>query len=466
MKKLLIILPIVVLLAGLGYVFPAKAIINTAGATFSDSNGTVYLITTENGQLVKRPYTSAGAFLSYGFNSWENVINQQFLDNPLLLPTGSFIPPRDGSIMCSDRGSDRGTCYLISEGKKLGFVSDTVFKNLGFNFAMAGDGDVSWMPDGAVLADGFDVHKPGTLINLNGTIYLVGTGSDKFGFPDMGTLKSWGYSLKDVVVGNSADRSYLQASLGVLVGRQPGQLAPYTIKSSPLNSATGNNSQCVSIQAPDSIPAGQQFTTQIVMQNTGTRPWTNSIPGQSYIYKLFTSPTDNLTWGADVIDISSGGDPGTQVVFNQTFTAPATLGVYDFQWQMKDNSLQWFGDTCNKKITVVSASNPTLSRVSPTSGAPGAGLITLYGNNFDTSGINYIKITQKNCVVQTGSQSCAPFWVTVNTYTAHATEMSFVMPSSLINPYATPGIYLITLTTTKGGSAVSNPLEFNLLPTQ
>jgi hypothetical protein len=383
-----------------------------------------------------------------------------------LLSTGSFIPPRDGSIICSDRGQDQGTCYLISNGKKLGFVSEAIFKKLGFSFSRALYGDISWLPSGDVLADGMAVHQTGTLINLDGTIYLVGPGSEKLGFPDMATLKSWGYSLNDVVLSNSADHSYLQTSMGTLVTRQPGELAPYTIAPTSLNSSTGNNSQCIAVQTPDTVSAGQQFAGSVTMQNTGTIPWTNNIPGQSYVYKLFVSPMENLIWGADVVDISSGGDPGTQVLFSQTFTAPATPGIYDFQWQMKDKNLQWFGDTCNKKITVVSANTPTLLQVSPTSGAPGAGLITLYGNNFDTSGLNYVTITQKKCSVSMSNQSCIPFWVTVNAYTAHATELTFVLPNSLINPNAAPGIYLITVTTQKGGSAVSNSLEFSLLPVQ
>src|SRR5579864_633724 len=105
--------------------FPAYtsfAAAHSAGVNVKSSDGTIYFITTD-GQ--RRPYTSAGAFLSYGLNSFGNVAVASAED--LSLPVGSFIPPQDGKIICSDRGGDKGTCYLISQSAKVGFPSAAIF---------------------------------------------------------------------------------------------------------------------------------------------------------------------------------------------------------------------------------------------------------------------------------------------------------------------------------------------------
>lgn len=180
------------------------------------NNGTIYMITTD-GQL--RPYTSAGAYLSYGFNSWNNV--EQANSDDLTLPVGNFIPPRDGKIVCSDRGTDKGTCYLITNGKKAGFTSEDVFNKLGFNFKYVLSGDVSFLPSTDNISNGNQTHLPGTLINDNGTVKLVGT-SGTVGVPSMDTLKSWGYSLVDVVNANSSDKTLPQND--ILNPRTSGQL--------------------------------------------------------------------------------------------------------------------------------------------------------------------------------------------------------------------------------------------------
>lgn len=179
------------------------------------SNGTIYMIS--GGEL--RPYTSAGAFLSYGFNNWNNVVQASSED--LALPIGSFIPPRDGKVVCSDRGVDRNTCYLITNGQKSGFVSEKVFTDLGYNFKYVLTGDVSFLPSAENISDSSKAHLPGTLVNDQGTVKLI-SDSGTVGVPDMATLNSWGYSLIDVVPANEADKSLTQVA--VLPTYTPGQL--------------------------------------------------------------------------------------------------------------------------------------------------------------------------------------------------------------------------------------------------
>src|SRR6185312_17234132 len=107
-KKIFAVGSAVAMSLALGAPLAALAAVHADGTNVSDASGTVYMIV--SGQ--RRPYTSAGAFLSYGFNSFASVAQASAED--LALPVGSFIPPQDGSIICSDRGSDKGTCYEIS----------------------------------------------------------------------------------------------------------------------------------------------------------------------------------------------------------------------------------------------------------------------------------------------------------------------------------------------------------------
>lgn len=199
------------------FVSAVLAAAHPAGTNVTN-NGTVYMIT-DDGQ--RRPYTSAGAFLSYGFNTWTSVAPASTED--MALPEGSFIPPRDGKIVCSDRGTDKGTCYLITNSKRAAFVSAQVFKSLGFDFGKALYGDVSFLQQDADITSAGEQHRPGVLINKNGTIYLVESGG-LMGIPSMAVLSTWGYTAQDAVNANTPDGQLSQSS--VVSARQGAQLSP------------------------------------------------------------------------------------------------------------------------------------------------------------------------------------------------------------------------------------------------
>jgi len=184
-------------------------------------NGTVYFIDNTN---TRRPYTSAGAFLSYGFNSWESVVPATSED--LALPEGEFIPPQDGRVICADRGAEKGTCYLISGGRKAGFKSESDFRELGFSFNRALSGDVSFLGELPNITGGSDAHLPGTLIKDGYTIYLS-TSDGLAGIGKYSTFLSWGYSADDAVPMNSADRARPLA--GSIPDRTVGLLKPVPV---------------------------------------------------------------------------------------------------------------------------------------------------------------------------------------------------------------------------------------------
>lgn len=240
-----IVLVIFFIITNLG--FKAQAgygVTHTLGDNVVDSNGSIWVITTSNNQMVRRAYTSAGAFLSYGFNNWGQVVPAGSDD--LVLPDGGFVPPRDGKIICSDRGSDKGTCYLITGSQKAGFTSESVFKSLGYSFARATSGDVSWMASTSLIDNSNQTHRPGTLVNDNGTIYLA-TQSGLLGIANMQTLNDWGYSLEDVVSANNFDRS-LPKNSSVMPLHSPGQLSPV------VNSGATNNPPITILPNPTPTP--------------------------------------------------------------------------------------------------------------------------------------------------------------------------------------------------------------------
>ena len=98
----------------------------------------------------RSPFTSAGAYRSYKFNTWGNAFPGTTGDKALPLttytPSGStetktyFIPPRNGSLI-----NDNGTVYLIIGGLRAGFTSEAVFKGLGYSFSNVYAGDTSFM---------------------------------------------------------------------------------------------------------------------------------------------------------------------------------------------------------------------------------------------------------------------------------------------------------------------------------
>lgn len=187
-----------------GSIVKSKVDAHEAGINIKTSDGTIYTITPDK---QRRPYTSAGAFLSYGFNNFASVVDAN--EGDLQLPVGLFVTPRDGSIVCSDRGTDKGTCYLITEGKKAGFTSATIFKALGFSFIDAINGDVSFMPTTDAISSSQQAHKIGTLINNAGTLQIVATQA-LIGIPSMQVLTSWGYNPARAVLANSFDKAYAQ----------------------------------------------------------------------------------------------------------------------------------------------------------------------------------------------------------------------------------------------------------------
>lgn len=198
-----------------------------AGSNVS-SNGTVYYIQPPfiGGAMPINPpqptltaYPSSAVFLSYGFNSWNNVIPAS--GNDLALSKNSyFMPFADGSLI-----NDNGTVYVISNGSRNGVSSAAVFTGLGYKWSNLISGDTSFMPNGKTISS-IDAHLPGTLVNQNGTIYYI-SGFGKMGFPSISVFNSWGFNLKNVVLANNGDGTILTNRYSQIVSTWTlGQLSP------------------------------------------------------------------------------------------------------------------------------------------------------------------------------------------------------------------------------------------------
>jgi phosphatidylserine/phosphatidylglycerophosphate/cardiolipin synthase-like enzyme len=113
----------------------------------------------------------------------------------------------------------------------------------------------------------------------------------------------------------------------------------------------GNGAQFVSQAGiPSTMQPGQRATVSITMKNTGTTTWTRDAG-----YKLGSqNPENNTVWGINRVELGQERVvTGQTIVLNITLTAPSTPGVYNFQWQMLRENVEWFGDaTPNVEITV------------------------------------------------------------------------------------------------------------------
>jgi hypothetical protein len=299
------------------------------GTNVLDSSGTVYMVV--GGQ--RRPYTSAGAFLSYGFNSFASVVSASADD--LALPAGSYIPPQDGAIFCATVTKDsdvKGECSLITGGQKAAFTSAAVFTGLGFSFSRAQYGDSSFLSKTTNVDNTTAAHRTGVLVNNNGTVQLVG-GSGLLGIPDLATFNSWGYSFANVVPANAMDKAMTQT--GVMSARVAGMLSPsWTTNPNqpPVYSGSVNASLASDSPAAQTVAVGSaafvagttpgasvvtiakfNFTgngtvTSLQLKRTGVSP--DSILSNVYLFNGDTRLTDAASVG------------GSSMI---TFTNPAGL---------------------------------------------------------------------------------------------------------------------------------------------
>jgi hypothetical protein len=163
-----------------------------------------------------------------------------------------------------------------------------------------------------------------------------------------------------------------------------------------------DNSQCVSMTGvPVSVAPGSTINAVVTMKNVGTSTWHDaSVAPTTQPYGLLDLPWPSPPWGAlwDVLPAHTIA-PGVTATFNVFGTAPATLGSYNFDWQMLHNGVAWFGDICHQVVIVV-ATAPTASlTVNTTFGSAtnGTSVYTYAGN--DTPTLTWTSTNTTSCTV-------------------------------------------------------------------
>jgi hypothetical protein len=122
----------------------------------------------------------------------------------------------------------------------------------------------------------------------------------------------------------------------------------------PLAAGAANGSVFVSQNVPANVTAGASFVAEVTFQNSGTTVWT---PAAGY-YLGSQNPMDNTTWGTNRFSMAAPDSvaAGATYTFTATLTAPAAVGDFNFQWQVLQDAVEWFGaSTPNVVIHVAAA---------------------------------------------------------------------------------------------------------------
>ena len=103
---------------------------------------------------------------------------------------------------------------------------------------------------------------------------------------------------------------------------------------------------------------GQVFQISVTFSNSGSKPWTEMTAiGQATEDRLGAqNPQDNATWGFNRVQIDAGETilPGASKTFTFNCTAPNVAGLYNLQWKMLREGVEWFGAlSTNVQVTVV-----------------------------------------------------------------------------------------------------------------
>ncbi|MEX0988483.1 MAG: sulfatase-like hydrolase/transferase [Bacteroidales bacterium] len=115
--------------------------------------------------------------------------------------------------------------------------------------------------------------------------------------------------------------------------------------------AVYNNASFVSQSVPGYLDPGEVATVSVTMKNTRTSTWT-----REGLFKLGSqNPKENVIWGIQYVELDEGDSikPNSQKTFTFEITAPAEAGKYNFQWQMLEEHVEWFGALTNNVVITV-----------------------------------------------------------------------------------------------------------------
>lgn len=120
--------------------------------------------------------------------------------------------------------------------------------------------------------------------------------------------------------------------------------------------ATGYDSQFVSQNVPSTLQPNQVFVATIRWLNTGSTVWN----GGAGFAVLSQNPANNAEWGGNTVPwVGSPVPPGEQMELVFQAFAPSRSGFYNFQWQLFQQGVGFFGQmSANVSITVGDPNQP------------------------------------------------------------------------------------------------------------
>jgi hypothetical protein len=196
---------------------------------------------------------------------------------------------------------------------------------------------------------------------------------------------------------------------------------------------------------PATVQAGQAYNVSFTALNNGSSTWTQA--GQYELAAINPAGTTNWTTTQVSLPANVSVAPGQSYTFNFSVTAPYAAGTANFQWQMLQSNVGYFGQPSTNQLVTVSA--VALSSI--------CGTETIGGNTF-TGGL----IFTSNPVLTAGQTY--PATVTMqNTGTATWTAAAlFGLGSSDPRDNGTWGIGRIEVPTSVAPNAMTT-LSFNIV---
>lgn len=105
-------------------------------------------------------------------------------------------------------------------------------------------------------------------------------------------------------------------------------------------SKIGNDAKFLDQSIPATMTSGKEYQVSVSVENTGTENWSAEKK-----YRLGSqNPQDSDIWGSRIyLGPDEIVQPGQTKIFNFSVKAPKEPGIYNFQWKMLQEDVEWFG---------------------------------------------------------------------------------------------------------------------------